>query len=393
MLYHTEETQERNPKCSYIPQNLKNDKEVKMLIESAAENFRKHQTFPCYYDPEQRQTSVILIRLYPPKGLFFAFLWPSLMLTGGVLIIIMVKKSIDCSTLPPSSHFHPEYLTRSTSRFEDVWYTSWSYKVTTTVNTTLIPERKREWRGTLQYLHFHAERKYDLLSDALKNTSAERLRKKNSENSKDLLLSLWGVWTLRVTASFSLLVQLQLLNKVVLESDNGCHQARLIYRPRFSKTTCDLGCQTKGILKALLKMATQQHTSATGPSDVSDVFMYGQWNRHGEGHVMQETLCSTGSPSGIQSWLSAGKLGYKNQTLSSSGDPRQDTSEVLASIGDRILAQMNHSYAPLNILEEECRWQTHGQREVKHSCQGSNAMVLTHMRSCIDVTGKTCIDF
>ncbi|CAM2118322.1 unnamed protein product [Caretta caretta] len=86
MLYHTEETQERNPKCSYIPQNLKNDKEVKTLIESAAENFRKHQTFPCYYDPEQRQTSVILIRLYPPKGLFFAFLWPSLMLTDASLI-------------------------------------------------------------------------------------------------------------------------------------------------------------------------------------------------------------------------------------------------------------------------------------------------------------------
>uniref|UniRef100_A0A8C3SM82 Potassium calcium-activated channel subfamily M regulatory beta subunit 1 n=1 Tax=Chelydra serpentina TaxID=8475 RepID=A0A8C3SM82_CHESE len=99
MLYHTEETQERNPKCSYIPQNLKNDKEVKTLIETAAENFRKHQTFPCYYDPERRQTSVILIRLYPPKGLYFAFLWPSLMLTGGVLIIIMVKVSQYVSVL------------------------------------------------------------------------------------------------------------------------------------------------------------------------------------------------------------------------------------------------------------------------------------------------------
>lgn len=85
--------------CSYIPRDLKNDKEVKMLIETAAENFRNHQTFPCYYDPEERQKSVILIRLYPPKGLFFAFLWPSLMLTGGVLIIIMVKVSQYVSVL------------------------------------------------------------------------------------------------------------------------------------------------------------------------------------------------------------------------------------------------------------------------------------------------------
>ncbi|XP_067422851.1 calcium-activated potassium channel subunit beta-1 [Emydura macquarii macquarii] len=104
MLYHTEETQERNPKCSYIPRNLENYEEVKMQIEIIAENFRKHQTFHCYYDPEGRKKSVILKRLYPPKGLFFTFLWPSLMLTGGVLIIIMVKVSQYVSVLSASQY-------------------------------------------------------------------------------------------------------------------------------------------------------------------------------------------------------------------------------------------------------------------------------------------------
>uniref|UniRef100_A0A8C8S4E4 Potassium calcium-activated channel subfamily M regulatory beta subunit 1 n=1 Tax=Pelusios castaneus TaxID=367368 RepID=A0A8C8S4E4_9SAUR len=99
MLYHNEETKERNPKCSYIPQNLENYKEVKKLIDIIAGNFREKQIFPCYYDPEGREKSVILERLYPQEKRYFAYVWPSLMLIGGVLIIIMVKVSQYVSVL------------------------------------------------------------------------------------------------------------------------------------------------------------------------------------------------------------------------------------------------------------------------------------------------------
>ncbi|KFW88301.1 calcium-activated potassium channel subunit beta-1 [Phalacrocorax carbo] len=98
MLYHTEDTLERNPKCSYIPGKMENSK-VKAQIEEIATNFKKQQTFPCYYDPGGTQTSVILSRLYAPKGLLFAFLWPTLMFTGGCLIIVLVKISQYVSVL------------------------------------------------------------------------------------------------------------------------------------------------------------------------------------------------------------------------------------------------------------------------------------------------------
>ncbi|KAM9185050.1 calcium-activated potassium channel subunit beta-1 [Mergus octosetaceus] len=99
MLYQTEDTLERNPKCSYVPGNSENPKEVQARIETIASNFKKYQTFPCYYDPGGTQTNVILSRIYPPRGLLFTFLWPTLMFTGGCLIIILVKISQYVSVL------------------------------------------------------------------------------------------------------------------------------------------------------------------------------------------------------------------------------------------------------------------------------------------------------
>ncbi|NXE48363.1 KCMB1 protein, partial [Casuarius casuarius] len=99
MLYQTEDTLERNPKCSYVPGNSENPKEVKTRIETIASNFKRYQTFPCYYDPGGTQTNVILSRLYPLKGLLFAFLWPTLLFTGGCLIIVLVKISQYVSVL------------------------------------------------------------------------------------------------------------------------------------------------------------------------------------------------------------------------------------------------------------------------------------------------------
>ncbi|XP_025917124.1 calcium-activated potassium channel subunit beta-1 [Apteryx rowi] len=104
MLYQTEDTLERNPKCSYVPGNSENPKEVKTRIETIASNFKRYQTFPCYYDPGGTQMNVILSRLYPPKGLLFAFLWPTLLFTGGCLIIILVKISQYVSVLSAWQH-------------------------------------------------------------------------------------------------------------------------------------------------------------------------------------------------------------------------------------------------------------------------------------------------
>lgn len=83
--------------CSYVPD--KSEKEVKAKIEKIASNFKNHQTVPCYYNPGGTQTNVIHSRLYPPKGLLFVFLWPTLMFTGGCLIIFLVKISQYVSVL------------------------------------------------------------------------------------------------------------------------------------------------------------------------------------------------------------------------------------------------------------------------------------------------------
>ncbi|XP_008102853.1 calcium-activated potassium channel subunit beta-1 [Anolis carolinensis] len=103
-LYHTEDTADRNPKCFYVPENMENYSEVEKLVKTITDNFRKHQTFSCYYDPSRKEESAILKRLYPPEGLILAFVWPSLMLFGGVLVIIMVKISQYISVLSASQY-------------------------------------------------------------------------------------------------------------------------------------------------------------------------------------------------------------------------------------------------------------------------------------------------
>ncbi|XP_061472798.1 calcium-activated potassium channel subunit beta-1 [Rhineura floridana] len=104
MLYHTENTMDRNPKCSYIPPNMESDSEVQKHVETIRDNFRKNEILSCYYDPSRKEASVILERFYSPEGLFTIFVWPALMLIGGVLIIIMVKISQYFSVLSASQN-------------------------------------------------------------------------------------------------------------------------------------------------------------------------------------------------------------------------------------------------------------------------------------------------
>lgn len=61
------------------------------VIINISERLKMNQEVPCYYDPSEQQDTVLLTRLYDHSVVFHALLWPSSMLTGGTLIIVMVK--------------------------------------------------------------------------------------------------------------------------------------------------------------------------------------------------------------------------------------------------------------------------------------------------------------
>ncbi|XP_078506839.1 calcium-activated potassium channel subunit beta-1 [Lissotriton helveticus] len=92
-LFHTEDTPETNPKCSYIPECSQNYTEVQDKVDEIANNFRRYQRFPCYYNRELTPETVILTKLYSWTALLWSLIWPTFMLTCGVSIIMMVKIS------------------------------------------------------------------------------------------------------------------------------------------------------------------------------------------------------------------------------------------------------------------------------------------------------------
>lgn len=61
------------------------------VIRNISEHLKTNQQIPCYYDPSEQQDTVLLTRLYDHSFVLHALLWPSCMLTGGALIIVMVK--------------------------------------------------------------------------------------------------------------------------------------------------------------------------------------------------------------------------------------------------------------------------------------------------------------
>ncbi|XP_044517630.1 calcium-activated potassium channel subunit beta-1 [Gracilinanus agilis] len=99
ILYHTEETKEKNSQCSYIPESLEDYQEARMKVEDVKFRFKERQTFPCYSDPEESEKSVLLQKLYTPEILLKWLFWPTFMLTGGIFIIMMVKINQSLSIL------------------------------------------------------------------------------------------------------------------------------------------------------------------------------------------------------------------------------------------------------------------------------------------------------
>uniref|UniRef100_A0A667YE35 Potassium large conductance calcium-activated channel, subfamily M, beta member 2a n=1 Tax=Myripristis murdjan TaxID=586833 RepID=A0A667YE35_9TELE len=86
-LSHNEETQD----CFYVPKCQKDSVVMHTMIMNISERLKVNQQVPCYYDPSEQQESVLLTRMYGHSAVFHSLFWPSCMLAGGTLIILMVK--------------------------------------------------------------------------------------------------------------------------------------------------------------------------------------------------------------------------------------------------------------------------------------------------------------
>lgn len=77
--------------CFYVPRCQKDSVAMHAMIMNISERLKVNQQVSCYYDPSEQQETVLLTRLYDHSVVFHSLLWPSGMLTGGTLIIVMVK--------------------------------------------------------------------------------------------------------------------------------------------------------------------------------------------------------------------------------------------------------------------------------------------------------------
>ncbi|XP_037537214.1 calcium-activated potassium channel subunit beta-2 [Nematolebias whitei] len=80
-----------NTECVYVPWCQKDSAAMHSVVMNISERLKVNQQVPCFYDPTEHQETVLLTRLYDHSVIFHSLLWPSCMLMGGVLIIVMVK--------------------------------------------------------------------------------------------------------------------------------------------------------------------------------------------------------------------------------------------------------------------------------------------------------------
>nr|XP_020479727.1 calcium-activated potassium channel subunit beta-2-like [Monopterus albus] len=90
-LSHNEETQYAGSECFFVPRCQKDSVAMHNIIINISKHLKMNQQLPCYYDPSGQRETVLLTRLYDHNVIFLSLLWPSCMLTGGTLIIMMVK--------------------------------------------------------------------------------------------------------------------------------------------------------------------------------------------------------------------------------------------------------------------------------------------------------------
>ncbi|NP_001003299.1 calcium-activated potassium channel subunit beta-1 [Canis lupus familiaris] len=99
VLYHTEDTRDQNHQCSYIPGSLENYQVARADVEKVKAKFHEQQIFYCFSTTRENETTVLYRRLYGPQTLLFSLFWPTFLLTGGLLIIAMVKINQSLSIL------------------------------------------------------------------------------------------------------------------------------------------------------------------------------------------------------------------------------------------------------------------------------------------------------
>ncbi|XP_026051747.1 calcium-activated potassium channel subunit beta-2 isoform X2 [Carassius auratus] len=91
LLSHNEEMLDISSECFYVPKCQKDHTALHVMIQNISEHLRMHQQVTCYHDSNEHQGSILLNRLYGSSTLFHSLFWPSCMLSGGTLIILMVK--------------------------------------------------------------------------------------------------------------------------------------------------------------------------------------------------------------------------------------------------------------------------------------------------------------
>lgn len=74
-----------------MPRCQKDTTVMHTMIMNISEHLKVNQQIQCYYDPSQQHEAVLLTRLYDQRVVLHSLLWPSCMITGGALIIVMVK--------------------------------------------------------------------------------------------------------------------------------------------------------------------------------------------------------------------------------------------------------------------------------------------------------------
>ncbi|XP_036913648.1 calcium-activated potassium channel subunit beta-1 isoform X1 [Sturnira hondurensis] len=99
VLYHTEDTWDQNQQCSYIPGSLDSYQMARADVERVRGRFHEHRVFHCLVAPRENETRVLYRRLYGPQTLLFSLFWPTFLLSGGFLIIAMVKLNQSLSIL------------------------------------------------------------------------------------------------------------------------------------------------------------------------------------------------------------------------------------------------------------------------------------------------------
>ncbi|XP_045682715.1 calcium-activated potassium channel subunit beta-1 [Phyllostomus hastatus] len=99
VLYHTEDTWDQNQQCSYIPGSLDNYQLARASAEKVRGRFQEHRAFRCFAALQENETRVLYRRLYGPQTLLFSLFWPTFLLTGGLLVIAMVKLNQSLSIL------------------------------------------------------------------------------------------------------------------------------------------------------------------------------------------------------------------------------------------------------------------------------------------------------